>query len=151
MMLKILCIAAPLVGGMISAWFSGDQMSEFGQLNQPALSPPAWIFPVVWSILYIMLGIVLLLLVRSDYKYKTAAISLFISQLIMNYLWSPVFFVHQDYVQALIILVLMLTTTVILTIITWKNIKLAGMLLIPYILWLSFATYLNIGVGMLNA
>lgn len=148
--LGAICIAVPLVGGMISARIAGDQMKEFGLLNQPALSPPGWIFPIVWTILYILMGISLLLVLRSHHEYKVGAVALFISQLVMNYLWSPAFFVEQDYVKALIILVLMLTTTVILTLVTRKINKAAAWMLVPYILWMCFATYLNVGVGMLN-
>lgn len=148
--LGTICIAIPLLVGLISARMAGDQMKSFGELNQPPLSPPAWLFPVVWTILYIMMGIVLLLILRSNHEYKVGAVALFISQLIMNFLWSPTFFVDKEYTKALIILLLMLTTTVILTFITWKINRIAALMLIPYIVWMSFATYLNAGVGILN-
>ena len=146
----VISIAAPLIGGMISARFAGDQMKSFGELNQPALSPPAWLFPVAWTILYILMGIALLLILRSDHEYKVGAVAMFISQLIMNYIWSPVFFVRKEYFAAFVILILMLTTTVILTILAWKINRTAAMLLLPYIAWMCFAAYLNAGVGMLN-
>ena len=148
--LGVICIAAPLVGGMISARFAGDQMKSFGELNQPAFSPPAWLFPVAWTILYILMGIALLLILRSNHEYKVGAVAMFISQLIMNYIWSPVFFVRKEYMAAFVILILMLTTTVILTILAWKINRAAAMLLLPYIAWMCFAAYLNAGVGMLN-
>lgn len=149
-LLGVLIIAIPLIVGMISARMAGDQMRDFGELNQPPFSPPAWLFPVAWTILYILMGIVLLLIIRSNHEYKVGAIALFISQLIMNFLWSPAFFVEGDYLKALIILVLMLTTTIILAFITRRINKAAAIMLIPYILWMMFATYLNVGVGLLN-
>ena len=148
--LGFICIAIPLVVGLVSARLAGDQMKTFGELNQPPLSPPAWLFPVVWTILYVMMGIVLLLIMRSHHEYKVGAVALFISQLIMNFLWSPAFFVERDYVKALVILLLMLTTTVILTLVTRKINRLAAIMLIPYIAWMCFATYLNAYIGILN-
>lgn len=148
--LGVICIAIPLVGGMISARIAGDQMQSFGQLNQPPLSPPGWLFPIAWTILYILMGIALLLILRSHHEYKVGAVALFISQLLMNFYWSPVFFVEQDYTKALVILALMWTTTVILTFVTWRINKWAALMLVPYICWMSFAAYLNAGVGILN-
>lgn len=148
--ITVLCVATPLVVGIISAGLAGDQMKKFGELNQPPLSPPAWLFPVAWTILYILMGIVLLMIVKSEHEYKIGALAMFFSQMIMNFLWSPVFFVRREYVGALVILVLMLITTVILAAIMWRINELGTALLIPYILWMCFATYLNAGVGMLN-
>lgn len=146
----VVCIAAPMAVGMISAGISGDQMKSFGSLEQPPLSPPGWLFPIVWTILYIVMGIVLLMIVRSDHEYKVGAIALFICQLLLNFLWSPSFFLRQNYVESMVILILMLVTTVILAAIVWKINMVASVMLFPYILWMCFAAYLNAGVGMLN-
>ena len=148
--LAIVVIAAPLVGGMISAKVAGDQMQSFGELNQPPLSPPGWLFPVAWTILYLLMGISLLLILRSHHEYKVGAVALFISQLVMNYCWSPVFFVDRNYMLAFVILVTMMITTVILTLVTWRIDKRAALMLLPYICWMSFAAYLNAGVGVMN-
>lgn len=146
----IVCIAIPLVTGMISARIAGDQMQSFGELNQPPLSPPAWLFPVAWTILYILMGITLLLIVRSSHEYTNGAILLFIAQLILNFLWSPAFFVEKNYLKALVMLALMLIFTILLTALTWRINKYAAVLLMPYIAWMCFASYLNTGVWILN-
>lgn len=148
--LGIVCMAVPLAVGMISAVISGDQMSSFGELKQPPLSPPAWLFPAAWTILYMLMGIAILLILRTDHSYRPAAVSLFASQLILNFLWSPVFFVERDYVLAIVILALMLAVTVALTAVTWRFNKTAAKMFIPYIAWMAFASYLNVGVMVLN-
>lgn len=149
--LAVFCIAIPLLTGAASARISGDQMKSFGLLNQPPFSPPAWVFPVVWSILYIMMGIALLLMVRSDHEYKAAAVGLFFIQLLLNFFWSPLFFVGRRYTAAAIVLLLMLLSTSALAVVAWNIDTRASLLLMPYIAWMCFATYLNVGVGILNS
>lgn len=148
--LGAICVLTPLIVGMISAACAGDQMKTFGEMNQPPLSPPAWLFPVVWSVLYILMGISLLLILSYDHSHNTAAVLLFILQLTLNAFWSPVFFGEKNYSKALIILLAMLAATIVLTIITWQINRLASIMLMPYIAWMSFATYLNIGIKVLN-
>ena len=150
-LLMALCIAVPLAVGFVSSGITRNQMQAFGELNQPPFSPPAWLFPIAWTILYVLMGIASYLMIRSDSKYKVAAICLYISQLIMNFMWSPVFFNMQDYWVALGILATMWLTTIILAITCWFVDKRATWCLVPYILWMTFATYLNAGVGVLNA
>ena len=148
--LAVILIFLPLVGGMISAAMSGDQMVAFSEMNKPALSPPGWLFPIAWSILYILMGMALLLMVRSRHEYKVGAICLFISQLVMNYVWTPIFFGRQEYWTAFVILILMWLTTIICAIVSRKVDMRATLLLIPLILWETFAAYLNAGVAILN-
>lgn len=148
--LSVAIVLLPLAVGVISASFAGDQMQSFGEMNQPPLSPPGWLFPVAWTILYIMMGFAFLIIVGSEHKYKVGAIALFISQLMMNGLWSPVFFGDKDFYGALILLTLMLITTVIDTITMWQISRTAAKLMMPYIAWMLFATYLNAGVLVLN-
>lgn len=144
----ILCL--PLVGGMISSFIAGDQMMTFGDMNKPMLAPPAWLFPIAWTVLYVLMGIALLLLIRSKSKYKTGAICLFISQLLMNFIWSPVFFNMHEYWLAFIVIITMWITTILTAITSWFVDKRATYLLIPLILWTTFAAYLNAGIAVLN-
>ena len=148
--LSVAIVLIPMVVGVISASFAGDQMQSFGEMNQPPLSPPGWLFPVAWTILYIMMGFAFLIIIRSEHQYKVGAIGLFISQLMMNGLWSPVFFGDKDFYGALVLLRLMLITTVIDTITMWQISKTAAKLMMPYIAWMLFAMYLNAGVLLLN-
>lgn len=144
------CLAVPLAVGFISSRITMDQMELFGQMNKPALAPPAWLFPIAWTILYILMGIASFLILRSNSKYKVAAICFYVSMLIMNFMWSPVFFNRQDYLMAMVIIVTMGMTTVLLAIVSWFVDKRATFLLVPLILWTGFATYLNAGIAMLN-
>lgn len=149
-LLLIGCLAVPLAVGFVSSWITMDQMEMFGAMNKPALAPPAWLFPIAWTILYVLMGIASFLILRSDSKYKVAAICFYISMLIMNFMWSPVFFNRQDYLASMVIIVTMGMTTIILAITSWFVDKRATYLLIPLILWTGFATYLNAGIAMLN-
>lgn len=148
--LGVIVVFLPLVGGMISALVAGDQMKHFAEISKPALAPPSWLFPIAWSVLYILMGIALLLMIKSKSQYKAGAIALFISQLLMNYIWSPVFFNMHDYWMALVVLVTMWITTILCAIVSYFVDKRATLLLIPLILWTTFAAYLNGGVAILN-
>lgn len=144
------CIAIPVLTGIVSAGISGDRMKDFGALEQPPLSPPAWLFPLVWTLLYIMMGIALLLIIRAKTGPRKTAVVLFAFQLLMNFLWSPVFFGGGHYMAALTILVLMLISTAVLAFLTVSIDRRASLLLLPYIVWMCFAAYLNAGVALLN-
>lgn len=136
-------------GGSSNAWYGG--------LAKPALNPPDWVFGPVWIVLYALMGIALWLIwsfkETEDQKktgYKTKAISLFIAQLTLNALWSPVFFGYHSIGNALVIIVL-LWAAVVLTIFIFSKIsKVAACLLLPYILWIGFAGYLNYSIWRLN-
>lgn len=144
------CIAIPVLTGIVSAGISGDQMKSFGSLEQPPLSPPAWLFPIAWAVLYIMMGISLLLIIRAETGPRKAAILLFALQLLLNFLWSPIFFGGGHYMAALAILILMLISTAALAFMTDRIDRRAALLLLPYIAWMCFAAYLNAGVILLN-
>lgn len=123
----------------------------YNSLTKPLLSPPAKIFPPVWIILYILIFISLSLFIfaKSDNSKRKGYI-FFAIQIILNLLWSPVFFLMQNIGLALFVIIL-LDIFVILTINNFcKFSKMAAFLLIPYLLWIIFATYLNIAYYMLN-
>ena len=148
--LAIIIVCLPLAGGIVESILVGNQMSDFATMNKPPLAPPAWLFPVAWTILYLLMGIALLLMIRSHHEYKVGAICLFISQLMMNYMWTPIFFGMGQYWMALAILVLMWLTTIICAIIARKVDIRATWCLVPLILWQTFAAYLNAGIAVLN-
>ena len=141
----------PLAVGGLSALVSGG-MDSYSQLNQPPLSPPGWIFPVVWTILYCLMGYAAYLVQtsKSSFEQKRKALLPYWLQLAANFLWSPLFFRWKLYLTALLWLV------VLWGLIFWnlrrfsKINERAGDLLIPYILWVTFAFYLNLGVFLLN-
>ncbi len=148
----IICIAIPLVTGGLSGLLTKNSMSHFEQLNQPALSPPSWLFPVVWTILYTLMGIASYLVLVSDKPRRqvNSALILYGVQLIVNFLWPILFFNLGLYLIALLWLLLLLALVIAVSIRFFKISHTAGYLFIPYILWLIFAAYLNIGIYMLN-
>lgn len=145
-------IALPLLVGAVSGFFTRNAMSDFEVLNQPPLSPPGWLFPVVWSILYILMGISSYLIKTSDAdeEEKSDALMLYNYQLIVNFLWPILFFNFGWHLVALLWIVL-LWIMVVCMIKRFNEIsKTAAYLNLPYLLWLTFAAYLNFGVWWLN-
>ncbi len=125
-----------------SVWYSN--------LIRPAFSPPNWIFAPVWVFLYISIFIYLALFTASKIEHKKSGFVFFSTQLLLNFIWSPVFFNFKSISGGLIIIIL-LDIFVILTIFEFfKASKIAGLILIPYLVWILFATYLNIGYLVLN-
>ena len=148
----VVCIALPLIVGWISSLITQSSMVVFETINKPYLSPPGWVFPVVWTILYILMGIssyIVLTSGQSFYKIKTA-VSVYLVQLIFNFIWPVIFFNAQNYLLAfvclLVLWMLILATTVLFCSIS----KTAGKLMIFYLLWVTFAGYLNYSVYLLN-
>ena len=148
----IIAILIPLAVGGISAFITRGSMEAFGALAQPPLSPPAWLFPVVWTILYVLMGISSYLI----YKSKAPASDKFIGlglygfQLFFNFFWSIIFFNLEKYLFALVWLIA-LWILIIMTILVFRTIsKSAAWLLVPYALWVTFAGYLNLGIYLLN-
>lgn len=139
--------------GLLSALLSGNSRGGYGDFIQPPLSPPAILFPIVWTILYAAMGIAAYLVwdsVRGTAEERRTAIKFYIAQLIVNFTWSIFFFRFGAYWLSVAI-ILLLDVLVIITSLKFKNInRLAYWLMIPYIIWLLFATYLNIGVAVLN-
>lgn len=123
----------------------------FDNLNKPFLSPPDWIFTPVWIILYIMIAISFFVFIRGGInKKKRLPLSFFLIQLALNFSWPFVFFGMKNIAFAFFIIIFMYIF-LILTIITFfKHSKLASVLLIPYLFWISFAAYLNFGFLVLN-
>ena len=130
----VVCIAIPLLVGGLSAFFSGG-MDDFGSMNKPSLSPPGWLFPVVWTILYTLMGI---------------ALAVYGVQLVFNFFWSIIFFRYVCYWCAFIWLLLMELFIILTTLLFGRIDKRAAYLMIPYILWVAFAGYLNLGIAILN-
>ena len=147
----LLCLALPLAVGGSAALLSGG-MELYKTLDRPPLSPPGWVFPVVWTVLYLLMGYAsyrVLVSGAAPEEIRKAWI-LYGLQLAANFLWPLLFFGGQMYLSALILLTL-LWLLIFLTIRTFSAIdEKAGDLLIPYILWVSFAWYLNLGIFLLN-
>lgn len=138
--------------GFLSGWLSREGTVIFGQTAiQPPISPPAWVFPVVWTILYALMGISAARISLSPPSAaRNRGLNLFIAQLVVNFFWSLIFFNAQAYGFAVLWLFLLWGLVLWMILIFYKVDPLAAYLQIPYLIWLTFAAYLNIGVWLLN-
>lgn len=133
--------------GILAGILSSGQRQMYTNYVKPPLSPPGWLFGVVWTILYFLMGISIYII--SQQKIKKAK-NLFWFQLLINFIWPLVFFRLNMYWISVAVIIL-LDILVFATInIFYKINKLASFLMIPYLLWILFATYLNIGIAVLN-
>ena len=123
----------------------------YDNLIRPTFTPPAWVFTPAWIILYLLILISLVLYTRKSFRgEKVKGYIFFIIQLLLNLAWSPVFFILQNPNLALVVIILM-DLFVILTIKEFFKVsKISAYLLFPYLIWIIFATYLNVGFCMLN-
>ena len=136
--------------GVLPSIFVFKNMSTYNTLNKPPLSPPSIVFPIAWSILYLLMGISIYIIMQSKRKLKKNARLIYYIQLVTNALWTPIFFGFKEYFLAFL-WILMLIVFVITMILTFYKIsKKAAYIQIPYLLWLLFASYLNFGVFVLN-
>lgn len=148
----LISVLIPLAVGGMSALVTKDNMQLYSNIKVPPLSPPSWLFPVVWSILYTLMGISFYLVINSkgiEFNKQRAFLFYFL-QLFLNFIWSPIFFNNKKYCVALIILILLWVAAVGMIINFYKISKPAGVLQIPYIIWLIFAVYLNFTICLLN-
>ena len=144
-----LVIPVGLVGGL-SALITSNSMELYSSFVKPPLSPPGWVFPVVWTILFIVMGVASWLVYRSDSPLKSPALFLYGAQLAVNFFWTLTFFGERYYSGAFLVLVL-LWAMILITIRQFGRIdKRAGWLLVPYLLWVTFAGYLNFFVALYN-
>ena len=147
-----LWVGVTLAVGALSGFLSRNGMKSFAEtVNQPPLSPPMILFPIVWSILYILMGVGATRIYLSGAQIgKNRCLNLYVVQLVVNFFWSLLFFNAAAYGFALLWLLLLLGLVIAMTLCFWKQDRLAALLQIPYILWLMFATYLNYGIWRLN-
>ena len=145
-------VAFPLVVGVVASLITGGAMQIFETVNKPPLSPPAILFPIVWTILYTLMGISAYLVMNSEGNKEDVqkAIRIYNLQLIVNFLWPTFFFNFQWYLFSFVWLILLWILVVIMIIRFSAVSKLAAWINIPYLIWLSFAAYLNLGIFLLN-
>lgn len=148
----IICLLIPLAVGGLAAWLTMDSMAQFAALAQPPLSPPGWVFPVVWTILYLLMGWASFLIWKSGAPQaaKKRALGPYGVQLAANFVWPLLFFRAGLYGFALIWLVILLVLVAETMLAFGRIDRRAAWLLAPYLLWLLFAAYLNAGVWLLN-
>ena len=145
-------IAIPLLIGLLASLLTMNSMQVFNTVNKPPLSPPAILFPIVWTILYILMGISYYLVVDSEAQQEDIqkATRIYGLQLVVNFLWPTFFFNFQWYLFSFIWL-LLLWGVVLIMILRFSTVsKIAAWINIPYLIWLTFAAYLNLGIFLLN-
>ncbi len=145
----MISLFVPLAAGGVSALLTRNGMENFKALEKPPLSPPGWLFPVAWTLLYILMGIACYLVWTAPKKQPNALFYYGI-QIFFNFFWSIIFFNIKNYLFAFIWLVLLFVAVLITTVKFYRTKPPAGCLMLPYILWLTFAGYLNMGVYLLN-
>lgn len=148
----VISIAIPLLTGGVAALITMGAMQDFDALNKPPLSPPAWLFPVVWTVLYVLMGVASYLVLRSSASQveKRSALKVYLIQLGFNFLWSVIFFTLGAYELAFLWIVILLVLVIVTTVRFWRIGRAAGMLMLPYVLWVSFAAYLNLAISAIN-
>ena len=148
----IAALLLPLAVGGLSAWLTGSFSETYQSVYKPLLSPPGWVFPVVWTVLYLLMGYASYLVWTSDAsdEEKKEALTRYAVQLIFNFVWPLLFFRWRMFWIAFIWLVL-LWVLILLTKRRFDGIdRRSGLCLIPYLVWVTFAAYLNLGVSLLN-
>ena len=135
------------LGGLVGLIIS--QFMDYNTLQKPPLSPPGFIFGIVWSILYLLMGIAYGILVYKG-KSDVAVSKIYWTQLIVNLIWPILFFVFKLRLFSSVWIILLLILVIDMIIKFYKKDKIIGYSQIPYLLWIMFATYLNIGVYILN-
>ena len=148
----IVCLLLPLGVGAASALLTRGGMQAFEALQKPPLSPPGWLFPVVWTVLYLLMGLASYLMSTSDTSpgEKFAAWTVYAAQLFFNFFWSIWFFGLRLYSFSFVWLLALWALILLNLILFYRIRKAAGYLLIPYLAWVSFAGYLNLAIAVLN-
>lgn len=149
----IIAIAIPEAVGLISSIIAGNISESYKATERPPLSPPGIVFPIVWIVLYAMMGIasyIIAVEVKGWDRKKQDALAFYGLQLAVNFIWPIIFFRFEAYWLAAVV-ILVLLAMVVITACRFKELNTTAFwLMVPYILWLVFATYLNIGVAILN-
>ncbi len=144
----ILNMALPLGVGLAAGLLTMGAMEDFASLNQPPLSPPGWLFPVVWTLLYALMGVSSWLIRRKDKQ--APPLSVYYLSLVFNFFWPIFFFVCRMWLFSLIWLLVLWILVLIYTVGYFRIDRRAGWLQIPYAVWCAFAIYLNFGILLLN-
>lgn len=146
--LIIITVITFIVGTFFS-FFTMNSMDTFKDLSKP-INVPGVLFPIVWSILYLLMSISCYLIVQSNDKDKKEGIILYAIQLVINSLWALIFFGFGAYLLSFIWIIILLIVVIIMLAKFYNINKIAMYINIPYVLWLLFAAYLNLGIYLLN-
>lgn len=145
-------IAIPLLVGGLSGFLTQNSREFYAALEKPFLSPPGYVFPIIWTILYVLIGIASYLIYRQGFSkdYVRDALKYYAISLLLSFIWPLVFFRLQMPLTAFWVLLLLWLFTGIAVAKFYRISHTAGLLMIPYWLWITFAGYLNLAVWLLN-
>ena len=146
----VISIAIPLIVGLISGLLSMGGMKEFNSLTKPFLAPPGFIFPIVWTILYVLMGISSYIIYQENDYHSDCCLKIYALNLFVNFIWSPIFFGLNLRLFALIWIILLDIVVAFMILCFYKVNKKAAYYQIPYFVWCLFATYLNLMFYILN-
>jgi tryptophan-rich sensory protein len=151
-MLKLLLsLLLPELAGIVGSVFTIQAIPTwYAHLNKPSFSPPNWLFGPVWLTLYLMMGVALYLNWIKKSKQAKCNVRLFFIHLFFNLIWTPIFFGAKNLFLALIVIVIILALIILMLFRFWRVNKVSSLLLIPYLLWVTFATLLNYSIWKLN-
>lgn len=148
----LLSLLISLGTGALAGIITSDSMAAYENLIQPQLAPPSWVFPVVWTVLFTLMGISAYLVAVSSAPWpeKRSALQIYALQLIVNFIWPILFFRLEARLFAFLWLILLIILVVIMIIKFYPISPVAAFLQIPYLLWIIFAGYLNLAIYFLN-
>ena len=148
--LLISVVGAELVGALSALVSGGKFAAIYSSLTRPPFSPPAWVFPAVWVILYAAMGDSAYLIFLSDDSSKSKALTVYAAQLLLNSLWSPIFFAVKSFLAASVIVILLTFAVALMFKLFYRIRRKAAFLNLPYLMWCVYASYLTFGVYILN-
>lgn len=151
---KIISVVLFIIGtelvGYLSSLLAGNIGNVYTQLTKPPLSPPGQVFGIVWPILYALMGLAMGLIFNREDHLAKQALAWYLIQLGLNFMWSIIFFRFEARWLALVVLILLDIAVLYLLTLFYRINKVSFALLLPYLIWILFATYLNIGFAFLN-
>ena len=143
-----IAVGTGALSGLLAGNFTGND--SFERLNMPALSPPAWLFPVAWTVLYMLMGVSAAMVLKADNPEKLRGLLLYAMQLLVNFFWSIFFFRLEWRLFSFFWLLLLIGLVVAMIAEFRKSSKTAAFLQLSYLAWLLFAGYLNMAIYLLN-
>jgi len=150
LILILFIIGCNLLGAIGTFWTNADS-DWYNNLNKPPFNPPSWLFAPVWIFLFSLMGIALyFVFFSSSSQVRTIALVLFVIQFVLNILWNYLFFGAHNPLFALIEIVFLLILIILTSVYFFKSNILSGALMIPYVLWVGFASFLNYSIWRIN-
>lgn len=146
----IIFLLIPLAAGALSALFTGNISGSYTSFTKPSFAPPGILFPIIWTILYLLMGVSSYIVAQSDHPDKLLALRTYFIQLFFNFMWSILFFGLSNYLLAFFWLLLLILLIIIMIVRFHKIKPIAAYLQIPYLFWCIFAAILNFAVYLLN-